>query len=633
MKIVDVIPFNRTLQKGHLSYFTSRDISVGNIVSIDIRKKLTYGLVVEVRDVSKDKETLKKSQFSLRKIKGVLKNNLFSKSFIDSSHIIADQFASSVGSVLQSLTPSKILDEIKSLESPIEIKKVIQKHISEKYIIQDSDEERFSHYKNLIRESFAKKKSVLFLCPTIEDTAHSKTQLQKGIEDHVIILHSALSKKEMLNGWNKSISHAHPVLIIATPSFMGLPRHDIGSIIIEKENSKSYRTQRRPYIDMRFCAEIYADFLGARIFLGDSMLRTDTLWRYDQGIFYESGTLKFRSLSSANQEIINMKKPDTSENTVFSVFSQRIKDIIAHGNRQNQNTFLFVARRGLAPSIVCSDCGTVVSCTYCKSPVVLHGKDATKKENYFKCHHCGDVRDAGEMCKLCGGWRLQTLGIGVETVEKEIHKLFPEITVFTLDADSAKTYKQARAIVKAFYETPGSVLIGTEMAILYLHQEIENCGVISIDSLFGLPDFHIRERLMSILLRIRSLATQTFTIQTRKSEDTIFEYAKQGNLAEFYRGEFIERKKFLYPPFSILIKITLIGSRAILEKTFEELSEYLLPHELIVYPAFTERIQGKFIMHGAIKLPRKKWIDKELLEKLRSLPPQFRVIVDAESLL
>jgi len=633
MKIVDVIPFNRTLQKGHLSYFTSRDISVGNIVSIEIRKKLTYGLVVEVRDVSKDKETLKKSQFSLRKIKGVLKNNLFNKSFIDSSHVIADQFASSVGSVLQSLTPSKILDEIKSVEKPIQVKKSEQKHISEKYIIQDSDEERFSHYKNLIRESFAKKKSVLFLCPTIEDTRHSKNQLQKGIEDHVIILHSTLSKKEILNGWNKAISHNHPVLIIATPGFMGLPRHDIGSIVIEKENSRSYRTQRRPYIDMRFCAEIYADLLGAKIFLGDTMLRTETLWKYDQGIYYESGTLKFRSLSSANQEIINMKKPDDLGNTVFSIFSQRIKDIIAHGNRQNQNTFLFVARRGLAPSVVCSDCGTVVSCNHCKSPVVLHGKDATKKENYFKCHHCGDVRDAGEMCSLCGGWRLQTLGIGIETVQQELHKLFPEITVFTLDADSAKTYKQARAIVKAFYETPGSVLIGTEMAILYLHEEIENCGVISIDSLFGLPDFHIRERLMNILLKIRSLATQTFTIQTRRSEDSIFEYAKQGNLAEFYRGEFIERKKFLYPPFSILIKITLVGSKAVLEKTFQELSEYLSPHELIVYPAFTERIQGKFIMHGAIKLPRKKWIDKELLEKLRSLPPQFRVIVDAESLL
>jgi len=633
MKIVDVIPFNRTLQKTHLSYFTARDINVGNIVSIDIRNKLTYGLVVEVRDVSKDKETLKKSQFSLRKIKGVLKNNLFNKQFIEASHIIADQFATSVGSVLQSLTPAKILDEIKSLENNTLTKNNLHKELNEKYIVQDNEEGRFSHYKNLIRESFAKKKSIFFICPTIEDTRYSKEKLQKGIEDHVIILNSAISKKEMLNGWNKAISHAHPVLIVMTPGFMGLPRHDIGSIILEKENSKSYRTQRRPYMDMRFCAETYAGILGAKLFLGDSMLRTDTLWRYDQGVFYESGSLKFRSLSSANQEIVDMKKPDDFGNNVFSIFSQRLKDIIVHGNRQNQNTFLFVARRGLAPSVVCSDCGTVVSCNDCKSPVVLHGRDATKKENYFKCHHCGDVRSAGEMCNLCGGWRLQTLGIGVETVEKEIAKLFPEITVFTLDADSAKTHKKARAIVKEFYDTPGSVLVGTEMAILYLHEELENCAVISIDSLFGLPDFHIRERLMNILLKIRSLAIQTFTIQTRRADDSIFEFAKQGNLAEFYRDEFIDRKKFLYPPFSILIKITLAGSRGVLEKTFEGLTEYLLPHELIVYPAFTERIQGKFVMHGVIKIPRKKWIDKDLLEKLRSLPPNFRVIVDAESLL
>ena len=38
-------------------------------------------------------------------------------------------------------------------------------------------------------------------------------------------------------------------------------------------------------------------------------------------------------------------------------------------------------------------------------------------------------------------------------------------------------------------------------------------------------------------------------------------------------------------------------------------------------------------MHGVIKIPRKKWIDEDLLAKLRTLPPQFTVAVDPESLL
>ncbi len=39
-------------------------------------------------------------------------------------------------------------------------------------------EERFTHYKSLIREEFARKQSVFFVLPTIEDIRRMKSQLE-----------------------------------------------------------------------------------------------------------------------------------------------------------------------------------------------------------------------------------------------------------------------------------------------------------------------------------------------------------------------------------------------------------------------------------------------------------------------
>ena len=153
MKIVEIIPFSKTLRKNHLSYFTTRDITVGNIVSIDIRKKLTNGLVVKVKDVKDSKEELKSSSFKMRKIKGVLKNTIFNNHFIKMGEKCSDYFATSTGSILQALIPAIILENIRKLNVPK--KRLVNKGDCGKYIIQGDDSERESHYRNLIRESFS----------------------------------------------------------------------------------------------------------------------------------------------------------------------------------------------------------------------------------------------------------------------------------------------------------------------------------------------------------------------------------------------------------------------------------------------------------------------------------------------
>lgn len=632
MQIIKVIPFSKTLRRDYLTYFSKEKIAVGSIVSINLRKKTVPGLVIGSSPGERQKSEIKASDFALRKVKKVYKQSIFSKSFVMAAKATSEYYATSTGAVLNSLTPANITDSIAKLPE-IKTRSFHERaSTGEKFVVQESDTERYSHYKGLIREEFAKKRSVLFVCPTIEDCLHASSLLYKGIEDSTFVLHSKLTKKQTIDEWRDAITHDKPVLLIVTGTFMGIPRHDIGSIIIERESSSAYRRQDRPYIDLRYCAERYAEELKARLILGDLLLRSDTILRYNNHELYDRSPLQFRSLSTAKQEVVDMGKVKNDGKT-FEVLSDNLKELVKATKQEDKNLFIFTVRKGLSPSVVCIDCNQIVTCPNCSKGLVLYGKDATKEGNVLRCHSCGYKSSAGVLCKKCNSWRLNTLGIGTELVEKEVAKLVPKENILVLDSQTAKTPKQARDIMERFYKQPGTILIGTEMATLYLHDEIEHSAIASLDSLFSVPEFFIREKIMYTLLKIRSKTTQQFIIQTRRMKESVFEYIQIGNFAEFYREELRERKDMDFPPYTLIVKISAMGREDTVKKEMEELVEYFKPYELHVYKAFIERVKQKTVINGILKLKRKEWVEPELLRKLQTLPPQFKVVVDTESLL
>ncbi|MCC7004413.1 hypothetical protein IT397_00630, partial [Candidatus Nomurabacteria bacterium] len=364
------------------------------------------------------------------------------------------------------------------------------------------------------------------------------------------------------------------------------------------------------------------------------LLRTETVWRFRNGDFHEQTPLKWRSVTTSTQEILDMKGGKDGDETIkFKILSDELKLQIRENRDHSENMFVFSSRRGLSPTVVCGDCGEIVRCNKCSVPIVLHGASDDSSKNFFLCHKCGEKRTAEEKCKKCGSWKLTTLGIGIETIEKEIKKEFPGIKIFKIDYDTVKKHKKAEEIAEEFYSSPGSIVLGTEMALLYLDKKIENTAVAGMDSMFSVPDFRINEKIMNILLKIRSLTNKKLLIQTRQPEQKVFEYATRGNLIDFYRNEIAEREKFGYPPFCILVKITFQGNKDAVSKEMANLKNLLAPYVVQIFPAFIETVNRKFVMHGLIKVPKENWIDKNLLEKLSNLPQYYSIRIDPENLL
>ncbi len=364
------------MPKENLTYFTKNNVALGSIVSIPVRKKTIYGLVSANRFATEIKSELKSLSYSIRKIENIETISLLSNEFISACQKIANYNAGSIGSVLFSLIPNVILEN-SSLLKLNDVEKT-KDGFYETNLLQSDDEERYATYKSLIREEFAKGRSVFFCLPTTEDLLNAKITLEKGIEKYTYTLHGNLSKKEIINRWEKITKETHPTLIIATGSFLSIPKMDLGTIILEKESSRSYKMQTRPFLDIRDVAETLAKEMQIRLVLGDSLLRVETLWQEKKGKYSEITPLKFRSLTTSNCEIINMQAPADMKKKEFTIFSEQLKKTINQSIENNENTFLFCGRKGLFPITMCSDCGTIVVCKNCGAPTVLYGKKNRK---------------------------------------------------------------------------------------------------------------------------------------------------------------------------------------------------------------------------------------------------------------
>ena len=178
MNIIEVIPISRGITTDTLSYFTSANISIGCIVEVPLRNKKIKGIICSIKSASEMKAEIKSADFQLRKIEKIKSKEFFSKEFMETIQATADYYATSMGAVLDVLVPEYILKNIEKLK----VKSVDHNlaSIKEKYTIQGDDDERYGTWKSLIRQEFAKKSSIFFLTPTIEDAEWAFELLEKA---------------------------------------------------------------------------------------------------------------------------------------------------------------------------------------------------------------------------------------------------------------------------------------------------------------------------------------------------------------------------------------------------------------------------------------------------------------------
>ncbi len=615
---IEVAPITKAFSPRTISYFSSIRLARGALVKISIRSKTNYALVLSCQDARSVKSEIRKAGFSLKKIgrNDILKAGL-PKRTVDALEETARYYATNLGLLCHSLLPRVMLSK-PELFLKLNTRNNRERNGHQLILFQMENEERYSQYRATVRERFAHGESVVIVVPTRLDAERLYETISIGIEKFVYLFSFDENDEKAGDTWQRALRESHPILFISTPRGIFLPRKDIKTIIIERENSRAYHTLTKPFLDMRLLIEAITRWNGYELILGDSVLSLETLSR-ERAVaeeitshVSESSIIRWRLPAVTARLIDNTSKQGDTGN--FEIISKELKEFIEKALREKESIFLFGARKGLAPVSVCGDCGTVLSCANCGAPVVLHLKGRASKRIYI-CHACGKEHESETLCKYCGSWKLVPLGIGTTEIARRVAEIFPETPVTLLDKEHASTNLRARKISDKF-KTDGGILVGTELAMIYAG-EVPYSAIVSIDSLFSVPDFHINERIFYLVSRLREMTTRECLIQSRNVGREILNYSAQGLISEFYQNEIKEREAMLYPPFSIFIKITppKVARLDRIKKIFQEWQPDTLKDSIVM------------------RIMKENWPDEKLLRELALLTPEFSIRVNPTSIL
>jgi primosomal protein N' (replication factor Y) len=642
MHIIEIIPVIKSCPNKSLSYFSKNKLKKGDLVSVKIRNKLVPAIVANSSPVKAQKSAIKSIPYSLKPVESLITENFINEKFLESVYKMSDYFVSNPGLILSKLISKKMLQ--KSLAKKNN-RQALVSNFHKISLYQSNQNSRIKYYKSVIRENFASGFSVFLCVPAIQNIEQVAKELRKGIENYTLIFHNKMPVKNLDKNFNAYRVSDHPLLVITTGSFLSLVNNRIGTIILEEEESINYKMQKRPYLDFRKAAEIISKEFKNHLIYGGEIVRIETYYKKEKNKLNALSEISPRLEFHASAKIIPLaNETQNGKKRNFQILGTDIKNALsAKSSAQNhsESILLFINKRGHSTTIICGDCGKMIECGKCSVPLTLHQPDFSNETQYCKdrfmaCRHCFLKSNVPANCPYCKSWNLKSFGVGIQKVGIEIKKMFPSLQLFRMDGDTIKNRKQGEKILENFLKSPKGVLIATELIFSFLEKPIDHIYVISADSLLALPDFRMHEKIFKCLLRLRCFAKKTFIIQTRLSDKKIFKNIIRGDIANFYREEIDLRKKFAYPPFSTLIKITkeeTSGDSA--KKSVYNLAERLKAHPCFVFPAFISKIKNKHRWHILLKLKPDAWPNNypDLLKTLKSLSPSWRVNVDPETLL
>lgn len=640
MRILDVIPITKGIGTETLSYFSGKDVAVGSIVTVPLRKKGVPAIVIASHDIKTLKADIKEADFQLRNIISAHKGTLFLPEFIRTCVLLKNYTGSTTSDVIASLVPKLFIEEyLEHMKSSNLVAEQKDGLLPEKFIFQAKYSERISFYKTYIRQEFAAKSSVFIVAPTIIEIEHIAAEVSKGIEGRVFVFHSGLTKKKQRDTFEELEKSDQPIVIVGTASYLFIPRTDIGTIVVESEGSPHYRQQSRPFLDKRDVAYVYAHVRGLKYIAADQLLRIETLYRAREERYGEIKTLSFHIGSKKTPEVISMKKDEGGN---FAVLDQTTIKTLKRGLREQEHIVLFVGRKGLAPITTCQDCGAVHRSPDSGAPLVLYQKKdaAGRKRSVYQCPVTQKIYDTINACQACGSWKLKMLGIGVDTVVKELETVLPKVTPTVIDGTHTKTHASTKKAVEQFFAKKKGVMIATQKVLPYLNNTVSRVVVVSVDTLFSVPSHAIQEKIMRTLLKLDACADEALVIQTRDPEQMVLKEIQKGNVIDFYRSEIRERKQFLYPPFGVLLEIRVTATATTLVKKRKFLTQVLKKFEpmIIVQPSVK---RGSMLVRALIKIPEQEWIKKysskqpgnmfkDIFPILEALPQTYAVVINPD---
>ena len=403
-------------------------------------------------------------------------------------------------------------------------------------------------------------RGAIVLVPEIALTPQTVQRFAARFGPLVAVLHSALSDGERFDEWHR-IRKGEARVVVGPRSAVFAPVANLGLIVVDEEHDSSYKQEDSPRYHARDVAVVRSQIEGARAVLGSATPALESWLNVKRGK-YVLASMPHRVMNHPMPEVrlVDMEEEKARTGRV-PIFSMPLLDAIRSRLDRDEQTILFLNRRGYSSSLTCPDCGYVEECPNCSMPFTYHRVD-----DCLRCHVCGGWKRPPQKCPSCGAPDFRFRGIGTQRAEEALRKCFPRARILRMDADSVARRHSHDEILSAFRTHQADILVGTQMIAKGLDfPNVTLVGVLNADTALNLPDPRASERTYQLLAQVSGRAGRAelpgeVYIQTFHPEASpVRAAASDDGYVPFAEAELAERAAMKMPPYW---RIATLGFRA-----------------------------------------------------------------------
>ena len=401
-------------------------------------------------------------------------------------------------------------------------------------------------------------KQAIVLVPEIALTPQMVERFRSRFGENVAVWHSRLSPGEKYDQW-KLMLQGKINVVVGARSAVFAPFKKLGMIVVDEEHESSYKSEITPKYHARDVAVKRCSLSNAVLLCGSA---TPSIESYYNALTGKTKLYKMEKRANnmilPKVTVVDMRKELEAGNR--SIFSELIKDELNRNLEIEEQTILFLNRRGHSSFMLCRDCGITLMCPNCNISLTYHQKDER-----LICHYCGYTIKTPKVCPKCGGPHIRQFGAGTQKVEEEVNKKFPEASVVRMDLDTTTGKNSHAKILGKFKDEGIDILVGTQMiAKGHDFPKVTLVGILAADGLLGAPDFRSSEKTFQLITQVSGRAGRAelegrVVLQAYNVDDFSIKYASRHDYEGFFENEIAIRKKLHYPPFTNIGMVLLSG--------------------------------------------------------------------------
>jgi primosomal protein N' (replication factor Y) len=402
-------------------------------------------------------------------------------------------------------------------------------------------------YLHLIARVLERGAQALVLVPEISLTPQLEARFRHAFPGACLaVMHSALEDIERTRGWLQA-ARGEAGIVLGTRLGVLAPLPGLALIVVDEEHDPSFKQQEGLRYSARDAAVYRGKAAGCPVVLGSATPSLES-WHNWRAGRYELVALPERASPGARLPIVRVI--DLRNVPLEGGISKPLWSAIEARLSRNEQSLVFINRRGYAPVLACEACGWAAACARCTGRMVLHAADRR-----LRCHHCGAEDAIPRACPTCGNIDLKPLGRGTQRLEETLQARFPAARVVRIDRDSARRRGDLVRTLEAIRRGEGDILVGTQLlAKGHDFPALTLVGVVNADTALLSTDYRAAERLFAVLEQVAGRAGRRerpgeVLVQTRYPDHPLFGALARHDFAGFAESQLAERRAAGFPPF------------------------------------------------------------------------------------